>query len=407
MTQYLLTNDDPDYLIDGNIGGAFKYSNPGYNALSEIISVRGNEDYDEWIKNTILDPSGINIAASRSPRVATIDRVEWQEAQYHPNPYTGDPNDDYNLKVWAGAGGWVMSPLHLLKFMAKLDGFDLVNDILDDQRLGLLETPISVSNSFRYKEGGGWYASPRGSDNPIGREHGGAMPGTWTQMAVRDNGLAGAMFINYKTDKVVQTLTNILDNSDITWPCWRNNDIIDSFTTLSTENDEFTEEFGSELIINPREAFITENELRILSADIGDASEVGVDQVDFGFNSQDNDTSIQATFITPTQIRNPVAVVADFELCRSDTSLCNLDTIECFDGSLVGRDPNNDCEFYDCPDINLIGEILCASDRLQCDDGTIVRRNASLECAFNECPPCDDGDDAIIRDVGAGRRLLA
>ena len=224
-----------------------------------------------------------------------------------------------------------------------------------------------------------------------------------------DNGKSGAMFINYDNagdvgGDVTVALNAILNNDDITWPCWTNNEIIKTFTTTVDANGiELDQEFASELIINERSDVITQRELKIFNTDIGDISfdDTNEDgEADIG-----NDGSIQTTFVTPEQRRNPVAVVADFELCRSDTSLCNLDTIECPDGSLVGRDPNNDCEFYDCPDINLIGEILCASDRLQCDDGTIVRRNASLGCAFNECPPCDNDDDDDER-TRVGRRLL-
>ena len=417
--------DDDDFLISNQIGTVFTYSNLGYNILSQIIAVKTDTPFDEWIRDTLFEPAGINIDISHSPRLGINDndasRVSWEEAQYHPPGF--DFFQDQFFELYAGAGGWVMSPLHLLKFIATIDGFDYVNDILDDDKIALLDTANTVENL--YSVGGGWAV------NPSSRWHDGALKwGTRTRMDKKNNGKSGAMFINYNNDgdvdiggnQVANTLNAILDNDDITWPCWSNNDIIKTFTTTDTSTSSSsasvgvssvfgasdssttsleTQSFGVELIINDRNNLITQHEIRILNT---------VVETDFESNENgipvDNDTSpIQATFISPQQRRNPVAVISDFELCRSDTILCNLDTMECWDGSLVDRDPNNDCEFFECPDINLIGEILCASDRLQCDDGTIVVRNASLGCAFNECPPCDD--DSITNErTAVGRRLL-
>ena len=404
--------NDNDLLTDTNIGETYLYSNLGYNILGEIIAERGGPNFEDFIRNTLFDPAGINIGISHSPRIGTYDestRIPWQEAQYHPNP--GSWPD--LLRVYEGAGGWIMSPLHLLKFLSTIDGFNLVNDILDDQRIDLLETPIDVSNNDWYMKGGGWTTTTSGN-NIIGRGHNGAFwIGTRTEMRIRNNGKAGAMFINYNNDgdvggAVANALNAILDNDDITWPCWSNNAIINTLTTtVSADGAVSSQEIGSELVINDRTNVITQEEIRVLNTALGTASYSATTDTEIG-NVRFIDNNVTATFITPQQRRNPVAVVADFELCRSHTSLCNLDTIECWDGSLVGRDPNNDCEFFECPNENIIS-ILCASDRLQCDDGTIVRRNATLGCEFNECPPCDDDDDDdgdTNNGRAVGRRLL-
>lgn len=92
---------------------------------------------------------------------------------------------------------------------------------------------------------------------------------------------------------------------------------------------------------------------------------------------------------------------------------CSKDAVQCPDGSVVGRDPNNNCAFAPCPGTQGCTEeakqcpdgsfvernpannceffpchtaLGCADDGELCPDGSYVYRNSSLDCAFNPCP---------------------
>ena len=48
-------------------------------------------------------------------------------------------------------------------------------------------------------------------------------------------------------------------------------------------------------------------------------------------------------------------------------------------GSFVSRDPNNNCEFFDCPEI-------CDDTYYECADGSFVGRDPNNNCEFFDCP---------------------
>jgi hypothetical protein len=85
----------------------------------------------------------------------------------------------------------------------------------------------------------------------------------------------------------------------------------------------------------------------------------------------------------------------DFDECPP-ALVCPTDVLECDDGSFVSRDPENDCEFEECP-----SEVACTADVQECDDGSFVSRDPKNDCKFEECPSdvvctedvqeCDDG----------------
>ncbi len=61
--------------------------------------------------------------------------------------------------------------------------------------------------------------------------------------------------------------------------------------------------------------------------------------------------------------------------------VCAKDAKLCPDGSSVGRDPYNNCEFEPCPI-----EIVCIDDVKICQDGSAVVRDPYNNCEFKPCP---------------------
>jgi len=74
--------------------------------------------------------------------------------------------------------------------------------------------------------------------------------------------------------------------------------------------------------------------------------------------------------------------------------VCTMERKLCLDGSSVGRNASNYCEFNPCPTSvpcnnqtgngNGVG-VVCADDVRQCPDGSWVARDPSRNCAFASC----------------------
>ncbi|MCL2245259.1 MAG: serine hydrolase [Treponema sp.] len=104
-------------------GAEYFYSNFGYNVLGRIVEVVTGMLYEKYVQEHILRPCGIDgmrIGADRSGP----DEVEYINVIHN---LAGNPSLPYAL---GPAGGWIASPVELLKFMAHVDTFSNVPDIL-------------------------------------------------------------------------------------------------------------------------------------------------------------------------------------------------------------------------------------------------------------------------------------
>ena len=73
---------------------------------------------------------------------------------------------------------------------------------------------------------------------------------------------------------------------------------------------------------------------------------------------------------------------------------CTKELKRCPDGSVVGRDSDNQCQFANCPDTGKPPEYKtvkgCTRDLRQCPDGSSVGRDPERGCEFALCPGEDE-----------------
>ncbi len=75
---------------------------------------------------------------------------------------------------------------------------------------------------------------------------------------------------------------------------------------------------------------------------------------------------------------------------------CTLDARICQDGSAVGRNGTNNCEFDACP---AVVKNKCAEDTKDCGNGIVVSRNYDKGCEFDACPfQVDQNFESYYRD---------
>jgi len=79
------------------------------------------------------------------------------------------------------------------------------------------------------------------------------------------------------------------------------------------------------------------------------------------------------------------------ETAKEDVKFCSKDAKICPDGTTVGRNLENNCEFNPCP-TNVVEKpikkkpSMCTADAKECADGSFVGRDHYNNCKFKDCP---------------------
>lgn len=93
-------------------------------------------------------------------------------------------------------------------------------------------------------------------------------------------------------------------------------------------------------------------------------------------------------------------------------SNCDDETMECPDGTVVGKDPGAGCEFRPCNNVPPMpddssnnGGAGCPEDAFVCTDGSAVGRDPDNDCEFFPCPTAgDDGYEGGPAETAEGQR---
>jgi len=174
--------NDPAHKMTRNTNTQFEYLNFGYCLLARVIEKVSGKPYAQFVKDNVLTPSGItdmsigaNSEAARKPR----------EVKYYP-AYA------YNLNVtrFDAHGGWIATPIDLVRFLVHVDGLPTRNDIItaSSHTTMLTDSGIKDVNGNDPNYGFGW-----GTQN---QWHNGAMDGTIAFVQVLPNGYTYAVIAN-------------------------------------------------------------------------------------------------------------------------------------------------------------------------------------------------------------------
>lgn len=167
-------------------GTAFAYSNFGYCLLGRIIEKVTGKAYGTWVQQNILSPAGVTdmlIAGN------TLAARAANEVVYY------DSEDSYGMNVTRmdSHGGWIATPIDLVRLAVRLDGFAPPADLLT----AASESAINSGSAANSGYGLGWALNTHNvTDAPCKesavvpcsvRWHNGSLPGT-TSVLVRTSG---------------------------------------------------------------------------------------------------------------------------------------------------------------------------------------------------------------------------
>jgi CubicO group peptidase (beta-lactamase class C family) len=220
--------------LDSTPGSTYAYSNYGYALLGKAIERVTGVGYEQWMKDAVLSPLGIrrmrigrSLPQDRAPgevkyeTTYTATTVMDGSGARVPYPYGG-----FNQENMAAHGAWLASAVDLTRFAT---AFDRPNESPLLNAASIERTfaePPTGQFSGGYYYGCGWLVRPRAAG---GRNtwHAGSLPGTWTYLVRRFDGINYAALFNQRDDPSDLRTTTYSDidgalqaaaNSVRTWP---------------------------------------------------------------------------------------------------------------------------------------------------------------------------------------------
>ena len=207
--------NDPAHKMGRDANTQYEYLNFGYCLLARIIEKVSGKSYETFVNQAVLGPSGItamaiggNSEGARKPR----------EVKYYPA-------DAYSLNVtrFDGHGGWVASPIDLLRLMVRVDGSPGKSDILSAASRAAALTPSKIpdANGNPANYGLGWAVGSGGTFS-----HNGAMAGTLAILSTGPKkGFAFAAVVNTRpgndgfAGKLTQAMADAVNKVNA-WPAY-------------------------------------------------------------------------------------------------------------------------------------------------------------------------------------------
>jgi CubicO group peptidase (beta-lactamase class C family) len=186
-------------------GAVYEYLNFGYCVLGRIIERVTGQSYEDYLRNVVLKQCGVSRMWIGGDTLA----------ERKPGEVVYYGSGAYNMKVrrMDAHGGWIASPIDLLRFMVRTDGFAKKVDILYPATEDAMFSGSDANESY----GLGWIVT----DSYHG--HNGAMPGTIGFLVRRDDGYSFAVLANTRPagDAYCFELKGVLDSivtSVSLWP---------------------------------------------------------------------------------------------------------------------------------------------------------------------------------------------
>ena len=177
------------------------YSNVGYVFLGRVIEKITKQDYETYVRDTILAPIGIT--DMRIGKTLLINKLP-NEVHYYD--YPGAPlvpsifdstilvprqyGGDFSIESSKACGGWVASAQDLCKLLCAVDKFSTRPDILSTATINTMVQPIHEYLGFPYALG--WIINTT-SNNWF---HDGALIGTMSYQVRRNTEINYALVVN-------------------------------------------------------------------------------------------------------------------------------------------------------------------------------------------------------------------
>jgi CubicO group peptidase (beta-lactamase class C family) len=202
--------------LDFAPGSRYAYSNFGYCLLGRVIEKLSSRVYDTFVRETVLAPMGIR--KMRLGRTLVEDRAAGEVKYYTPGNRESDsvfdsspgrvsaPYGGFCLEAMDSHGGWLASVTDMARFAAGMDALERTNWLQPKTRQLLYAPPAPPASRTAegrladHFYGAGWLVRPVGKQGRANYWHNGSLPGTFTLMVRRYDGLSWVALFNQRSD---------------------------------------------------------------------------------------------------------------------------------------------------------------------------------------------------------------
>lgn len=217
-------------------GTRFAYSNFGYCVLGRLVARVTGRSYESYVKNSVLSRTGISrmrIGATRSEN-----RADDEVRYFHDEPADSvfpdegsvpAPYGGFYLQAMDAHGGWIASPIDLLRFVTHVDDRGPVADVLSSDTLGMMTSRPDTDHwdGSDYYYGMGWLVRP----SPDNWWHTGSLPGTTSLMVRTGEDLSWAALFNRRSSdrEFLSALDRTLWEAARSVSAWPERDLFGAF----------------------------------------------------------------------------------------------------------------------------------------------------------------------------------
>ncbi|WP_318568985.1 serine hydrolase domain-containing protein [Salinigranum marinum] len=217
-------------------GKKFAYSNFGYCVLGRLVARITGQSYESYVRNSVL--SRTEVSRMRIGATRLENRADDEVRYYHdestdsvfpdegtvPTPYGG-----FYLQAMDAHGGWIASPIDLLRFVTHVDGRGPVADVLSSGTVRTMTSRPAAAHwdGSDYYYGMGWLVRPS-MDNWW---HSGSLPGTSSLMVRTGHDLSWAALFNRRSsdEEFVSALDRTLWEAARSVSTWPDRDLFGAF----------------------------------------------------------------------------------------------------------------------------------------------------------------------------------
>lgn len=167
----------------------YLYSNTGFMILHKIIDVlEPTLKYENYVKRNILLQAGID--TTKMYLGQENGQSKTGESEYYPAQYK-------NMKLYGGFGGWVATPMDLLKYLLRADGIAREPDVIDSSSHSsmLFQDPINKMENQDYAKG--WIIGKCSACSPNQRHNGSGVTSSRSWLIKYDSIYSFSYMINY------------------------------------------------------------------------------------------------------------------------------------------------------------------------------------------------------------------
>lgn len=202
--------------LDNDPGSHYAYSNFGYCVLGRVLEKVSGLGYEEYVRRHVLAPA--HVTRMRIGATRESGRLPGEVRYYSPTGRTSrsvfpdQPGEvpicygGFYLEAMDAHGGWVASAVDLAKFAAALDD-PQHSPLLKPESLRLMyrrpDAPLwrkEDGSATDYYYGLGWQVRPVGGEGKANYWHNGSLPGTFTLLVRRWDGLTWAALFNQRSE---------------------------------------------------------------------------------------------------------------------------------------------------------------------------------------------------------------